>query len=55
MRIRNQFRIADKGKVLINLNTLSSSLFLPLVVPYKEVKQEEEEWEIIKLKYDLED
>lgn len=53
MRIRNNFRYAEIGKVLINTESLTSSTILPLDAPYKEVKQEEAEWEILRLKYDL--
>lgn len=55
MRIRNNFRFADKGKVLINTESLTSSTILPLDVQWKEVNQEDVEWEILRLKYKLEE
>ena len=53
MRILNNFRFADKGKVLIDLESLTSSTILPLASKYKEVKEEDAKWEILKLQYDL--
>lgn len=53
MRIQNNFRFADVGKVLINTESLTTSTILPIVAPYVEVKQEEVEWELLKRKYDL--
>lgn len=52
MRIRNNFRFAEQGKVLINLENLTFSTILPLGIKWKEVNQEEVEWEILKLKYE---
>lgn len=53
MRILNNFRFAEPGKVLINLEDLTSSTILPLAKKWKEVNQEEVEWEILRLKYGL--
>lgn len=55
MRIRNNFRFAEPGKVLINLEDLTTSTILPLDKKWKEVKQEEVEWEMLRLKYKLEE
>lgn len=55
MRIQNNFRFADKGKVLINLESLTYSTILPLDKKWKEVNQEEVDWELLRLKYKLEE
>lgn len=55
MRIRNNFRFAEQGKVLINLESLTTSTILPLDKKWKEVNQEEVEWELLRLKYKLEE
>lgn len=55
MRIRNNFRFAEPGKVLINLEDLTTSTILPLDKKWKEVNQEEVEWELLRLKYKLEE
>lgn len=53
MRIRNNLRFADKGKVLINLEDFTYFTIFALDTPYKEVNEKDVEWEILKLKYDL--
>lgn len=53
MRIRNNLRFADKGKVLINLRDFTYHTIFALDTPYKEVDEKNVEWEIIKLKFDL--
>ena len=55
MRILNNFRFADKGKVLIDLENLTYSTILPIASKCKEVKEEDAQWEVIKLKYDMEE
>ena len=55
MRIRNNFRFADEGKVLIDTENLTSSTILPLASKWIEVKEEDAKWELMKLQYGLED
>lgn len=55
MRVLNNLRMADIGKVLISLEDFTTSTIFPIATKVKEVNQEEADWEVLRLKYDLEE